>query len=199
MFWFQSLGYEAVFWRLRLCQLGLFTAATSVVFVYGWCNLRVLGRHVDLLGTAAHPPSSLIARLSGPQPAASRNLKALLEVFAPLAAAMVVGFGFAQEWDELIRFLWAQPFGEAEPLYGHDIAFYLFALPFLDLVQGMVAFLAFAGTVTLAVVYARSGLLTWQPGRGIVAPRSVLRHLAANAALFLAAWLRASCSTATIC
>ena len=112
LFWFQALGYEAVFWRLRWCQLGLFTAATCVAFVYGWYNLRVLGRHVDLLGTAAHPPSSPIARLNGLQPAASRNLKALLEVFAPLAAAMVVGFGFAQDWDELIRFHWANSMGK---------------------------------------------------------------------------------------
>ena len=120
-------------------------------------------------------------------------------MFAPLAAAMVVGFGFAQEWDELIRFLWAQPFGEAEPLYGHDIAFYLFALPFLGLVQGMVAFLAFAGTVTLAVVYARFGLLPGSLGRG---PWRRARFCAISRPTqrcFWPRWLRASCSTAMVC
>ena len=49
LFWFQALGYAEVFWRLLLCQLGLFAAATCLVFIYAWGNLRVLARHVDLL------------------------------------------------------------------------------------------------------------------------------------------------------
>ena len=101
---------------------------------------------------------------------------------------MIVGFGFAEGWDDLIRFLWAQPFGETEPLYGHDIAFYLFDLPFLDRIQNTVALLAFAATAALLVIYVRAGLVAYRPGLGIVAPRSVLHHLLANAALFLLAW-----------
>ena len=112
----------------------------------------------------------------------------IFEVLAPLLAAMIFGFGFAQGWDELIRFLWAQPFGETEPLYGHDIAFYLFDLPFLDRIQNTAALLAFAATAALLGVYARAGLLAYRPGLGIVVPRSVLHHLLANAALFLIAW-----------
>ena len=49
LFWFQALGYAEVFWRLLLCQLGLFAATTCLVFIYAWGNLRVLARHVDLL------------------------------------------------------------------------------------------------------------------------------------------------------
>ena len=52
LFWFQALGYAEVFWRLLLCQLGLFAAATCLVFIYAWGNLRLLARHVDLIGTA---------------------------------------------------------------------------------------------------------------------------------------------------
>ena len=188
LFWFQALGYAAVFWRLLLCQLGLFAAATCVMFVYTWGNLRLLGHRVDLLGTAAARTSSRIALLSGPNPSVPPGLIRIFEVLAPLLAAMIFGFGFAQGWDELIRFLWAQPFGETEPLYGHDIAFYLFDLPFLDRIQNTTALLAFAATAALLGVYARAGLLAYRPGLGIVVPRSVLHHLLANAALFLIAW-----------
>ena len=188
LFWFQALGYAAVFWRLLLCQLGLFAAATCVMFIYTWGNLRLLGHHVDLLGTAAARTSSRIVLLSGPNPSVPPGLIRIFEVLAPLLAAMIFGFGFAQGWDELIRFLWAQPFGETEPLYGHDIAFYLFDLPFLDRIQNTAALLAFAATAALLGVYARAGLLAYRPGLGIVVPRSVLHHLLANAALFLIAW-----------
>ena len=188
LFWFQALGYAEVFWRLLLCQLGLFAAATCLVFLYAWGNLRLLARHVDLIGTAAIPPPGARALLAGAISALQLRLVRTIEVLAPLAAAMIVGFGFAQGWDDLLRFLWAQPFGETEPLYGHDIAFYLFDLPFLDRIQNTVAFLAFAATAALLVVYARAGLVAYRPGLGIVASRSVLHHLLANAALFLFAW-----------
>ena len=188
LFWFQALGYAEVFWRLLLCQLGLFAAATCLVFLYAWGNLRLLARHVDLIGTAAIPPPGARALLAGAISALQLRLVRTIEVLAPLAAAMIVGFGFAQGWDELLRFLWAQPFGETEPLYGHDIAFYLFDLPLLDRIQNTVAFLAFAATAALLVIYVRAGLVACRPGLGIVAPRSVLHHLLANAALFLLAW-----------
>ena len=50
------------------------------------------------------------------------------------------------------------------------------------------ALLAFAATAALLVIYVRAGLVAYRPGLGIVAPRSVLHHLLANAALFLLAW-----------
>ena len=188
LFWFQALGYAEVFWRLLLCQLGLFAAATCLVFIYAWGNLRLLARHVDLIGTAADLDAERDALLPGPISAVRLGLIRTIEVLAPLVAAMIVGFGFAQGWDELIRFLWAQPFGETEPLYGHDIAFYLFDLPFLDRIQNTVHCWRSRPRPRSSVVYVRAGLVAYRPGLGIVAPRSVLHHLLANAALFLFAW-----------
>ena len=188
LFWFEALGYAEVFWRLLLCQLGLFAAATCLVFIYAWSNLRVLARHVDLVGAARTLTPSGMALLPDPHPTFRLGLIRAVEVLAPLLAAIVAGVGFAEGWDDLIRFLWAQPFGETEPLYGHDIAFYLFKLPFLERIQNTIVILAFMGTATLLIVYVRAGLVAYRAGLGIVAPRSVLHHLLANAALFLFAW-----------
>ena len=66
LFWFQALGYAEVFWRLLLCQLGLFAAATCLVFIYAWGNLHVLARHVDLLGAARILTPSATALLPSP-------------------------------------------------------------------------------------------------------------------------------------
>ena len=188
LYWFQALGYAQVFWRLLLCQLGLFAATTCLVFVYAWGNLRVLAGHVDLLGTRRIPRPSATPLLPAPTAAVRARLLRTFEVLAPLVAACIVGFGFAGGWDDLVRFLWAQPFGETEPLYGHDIAFYLFKLPFLERIQNTIAILAFMATVPLLIVYARAGLVAYDADHGLVAPRSVLHHLLANAALFLLAW-----------
>jgi uncharacterized protein len=188
LYWFQALGYAQVFWRLLLCQLGLFAATTCLVFVYAWGNLRVLAGHVDLLGTRRIPRPSATPLLPAPTAAVRTRLLRTFEVLAPLVAACIVGFGFAGGWDDLVRFIWAQPFGETEPLYGHDIAFYLFKLPFLERIQNTIAILAFMATVALLIVYARVGLVAYNADHGLVASRSVLHHLLANAALFLLAW-----------
>ena len=183
LFWFQAVGYAQVFWRLLLIRLALFAAATGIVFLYAWTNLRLLARRVDLIGQVAAPGS--MAQILG---AAPRRLVRAFELLAPLGAAIVIGLGFAAGWDQFIRFLWAQPFGQTDPLYGRDIGFYLFALPFLDRVQTTLVMLAFAATVLLFTAYRRAGLIGYRPGVGIVAPRAVLNHLLANALLFLFAW-----------
>jgi len=183
LFWFQALGYAQVFWRLLLIKLALFAAATGIVFVYAWINLRLLARRVDLIGTLQTTgPTGQAVSMAPP------GLIRALELVAPLAAALVIGLGFAEGWDTFIRFLWAQPFGQTDPLYGRDIGFYLFELPFLDRVQNIVATLSFAATALLFVAYRRSGLIGYRPGVGIVAPRAVLNHLLANGLLFLFAW-----------
>jgi uncharacterized protein len=185
LFWFQAVGYPQVFWRLLLIWLALFGAATVIVFVYAWGNLRLLGRHIDLIGRAQSTTTGSNGQGVGMAP---RGLIRTLELLPPLVAAIVIGLGFAEGWDEFIRLLWAKPFGQSEPLYGHDIGFYLFDLPFLDRIQNAIAILTFAATGLLFVAYRRAGLIGYRPGVGIMAPRSVLNHLLANALLFLLAW-----------
>ena len=74
LFWFQALGYVEVFWRLLLCQLGLFAAITCLVFIYAWDNIRVLARHVDLLQLGLFSRPRVTALLSSPSSAIRARL-----------------------------------------------------------------------------------------------------------------------------
>ena len=40
--WLETLGYESVFWTIRLPQVGLFVATFVLVLIYLWINLRIL-------------------------------------------------------------------------------------------------------------------------------------------------------------
>ena len=42
LFWFEALGYDAVFWRILLLKLGLFIAAALIVYAYTLSNLVIL-------------------------------------------------------------------------------------------------------------------------------------------------------------
>ena len=111
-----------------------------------------------------------------------------LPAAAALAPAAVVGLVAAGSWDTVLRFLWTQPFGRVDPVFGHDLGFYLFSLPILQLVQNLLTASTLVAVLVLGEAYRRAGLLGYQPGTGLQAPRPVRRHLLANLALFLTAW-----------
>ena len=188
LFWFEGLGYASVFWQLILYWIIPFTAATGIIFPYVWSNLRLLTRHAQPFASLHSRWPGAMLLLAAPTPSISYRLGKWAEIFPSLVAAMIVGVGFAQGWDEFVRFVWAQPFGETEPLFGHDIAFYLFYLPFLNRIQNTVAIVSLGVTALLLIAYTRAGLVTYGRDFGVAAPAAVFRHLFANAALFLVAW-----------
>ena len=116
----------------------MFAIAFIPVFVYVLVNLLVLAKLADLqsLLRGRHPaagmpqgwPTTGVTQLN------ARQLTPLL-ILGSAAAAAIFGFAFAGEWDRLLRLVWAQNFGSSDPIYARDIGFYLFVLPFLNLVQ----------------------------------------------------------------
>jgi uncharacterized membrane protein (UPF0182 family) len=77
----------------------------------------------------------------------------------------------------------------SDPIYLHDIGFYLFVLPFLNLAQNSLVLLTLGGTLLLGLAHFQVGHLRFS-GRGYAATDpNALRHLVANAVLLLAAWI----------
>jgi uncharacterized protein len=185
LLWFRSLGYENVFWRLRSAKLAMFAIAFVPVFAYVLLNLRVLARHANFrsLILTGSPAGSQGWATAQSQP---HRLDGLL-VLASAATALFFGFVFHGHWDRLLRLIWQQNFTLSDPLYSRDIGFYVFVLPFLELVQSSIALLALGGTSILGFAYLRMGAFSFAPGGAAIDPK-VLRHLTANAVLLLVAW-----------
>ena len=73
--------------------------------------------------------------------------------FAVVSSGIALLFGFAAsaQWDTYLRFRFGEPFGVADPLYDVDVGFYVFHLPFYEMLQrGLLVLLI----VTLAIVVA---------------------------------------------
>ena len=51
------------------------------------------------------------------------------------AAALLFAFIFYGQWDTYLRFRYGGSFGLSDPLFGVDAGFYLFRLPFYELLQ----------------------------------------------------------------
>ena len=179
LLWLRELGYGAVFWRLRFAEIAMFATAFIPVFVYVLLNLLVLTRLVDVqghlrgLGPAGKPQSW--PRLTP------------LVILGSAGIAAIFGFVFAGEWDRFLRLVWAQDFGMSDPIYSRDIGFYLFVLPFLNLVQISLVLLTLSITLMLGLAYAQMGGLRFDAKTFVAADPKILRHLIANAVLLLTA------------
>jgi uncharacterized protein len=103
-----------------------------------------------------------------------------------LFAAITVGASVSTAWETVL--LWSQqvPFSPdpanvvTEPIFGRDIGFFLFELPFLRLVQGL-----FNGLVVAALLITAAQYLVGASRSGLVFTTPVRVHLAVLAGLFL--------------
>jgi len=122
--WFQEVGYGPVFLKIAALRGGLLLAVGLVSFAFLVGNLRAAAR--------ARPPD-VFWELEEPLGLPSRVvLEPLLQrLLTPttVALALLLGFSASSEWQTLLTYQTAQPFGVVDPLFGRDVAFYVFQLP----------------------------------------------------------------------
>src|SRR5258705_6716018 len=121
LLWFRSLGYEDIFWRLRLAKLTMFAAAFGLVFTYVLCNLHILGRLADLSSVLGSSAQGVNLRTWPTQPGAKaahpqRHQLTRPFILASVMAAAIFGLIYYSDWDRLVRFGWAQQFCTSDPL-----------------------------------------------------------------------------------
>jgi len=178
--WFKEVGFTQVF-MTRLALSGwLFIGLGGAAFLFLFANLSMAAR------TA--PPDvlwELEDQLGLPGRAILEPLvrRLLLPVIALIA--FFAGIRGTAAWDTLLLYMNAEPFGRVDPLFGRDLGFYVFELPFWRLLYGWATALV-AGTMVLsAAVYVlqRSLVLTARGPRLAAGART---HLLGLAALLLA-------------
>ncbi|MDR3555764.1 MAG: UPF0182 family protein, partial [Syntrophobacteraceae bacterium] len=155
--WMRQLGYTGVFWTLLSLRWGLFCAAFAVTFLYLWINLRFAGRN----GVTFHP-ASWASDSTFPENTAieisSASLKLAIDALAAVAA-LIFAVIFYSQWDTFLRFRHGGPFGLSDPLFGVDVGFYLFRLPFYEVLQRGLTALTLITLLAVLVFYLYFGLL----------------------------------------
>lgn len=176
-YWFNALGYRTVFLTEVGTRVGLWIGGATVALVFLWLNLRVAQR-----GVAPH----LVLRTSAGVTVALATLLRRMGwgVAAFLAAAM--GTAASSAWLTLLKWRHAVPFGEADPVFGRDIGYYVFTLPAISAVLQFVVSLALLGLlVTLPVYILRRDIVGFR--RRITIEPEAQMHLASLLALLLLA------------
>ncbi len=208
--WYASVGFDGVFWTRLGAQVGLFAAGLVLALVVLLGNLWLAARLSPPPGDGPSTLRGLVDRFNEAAQAGGRtrgqrgfgearpiifeaddipDLTPLagvaLTIFA-IFLAVTFGGSLGSAWETVM--LWAKqvsfaPAGAAavnDPVFGKDIGFFLFELPFLRLVQGLFNGLVIATLIVVLVRYmvgaTRGGLVFGTPIR---------MHLAVLGGLFL--------------
>ncbi|MGA2512350.1 MAG: UPF0182 family protein [Candidatus Limnocylindrales bacterium] len=203
--WFQSIGYSNVFWTRVGSQILIFVAGGVISFLVLWVNLWLAGRFIpkgqlrrfsldDLLdrfnvdryfgggtfgsGPFGTPPSRTVKGEAVAVPDIGRPVFWSLLAFALLVGLAMGGLALGG-WNTIQLFLHRVPFGQTDPIFGKDIGFFMFELPFYRLIQSAANSLLLIALVLVGIRY----LIAVVSGASM--PTAARVHLGLLAALWL--------------
>jgi uncharacterized membrane protein (UPF0182 family) len=187
--WFDELGYESVFLR----SLG---AQATVGIVSGAVAFALLAGNLLIALRTLRPRPFRVSTPNGPQtvmvdPSGIRPIA----LGAVALVSLLFGNFAGDRWETWLYFLNGTPFGKTDPILGRDIGFYVFTLPLLEMIQGMLFFILILMVIVAAAAYAFGEELGLGVTRHIFVSKPAGRHLGMLAALCLltlafGAWLQ---------
>ena len=206
--WYRSVQFDAVFWTRVWATLILFVVGAGATLLILLGNLWLANRFAppgdgtpasfgDVLQrlsevSAAGDPRD---RMGMPRPINAEPIP--MPDLSPLAtvvlaglsvlAALIIGGAAAASWDTILLWIHRVPFVAAggapsvDPIFGRNVAWFLFDLPFLRTVQTV-----FNIVVLGAIGVAGARYLAGMSRSGFSLPSAVRIHLAVLAGLYLA-------------
>jgi uncharacterized membrane protein (UPF0182 family) len=178
--WFGETGYRQVFLRSLSTKAALGGAVWTLVFGFLYLNtrwvLRGLGRQEFTIPTA-EGPRTIVAEPG--------SLKLVVYAAAGLGA-LALGAYASSRWDTCLLYWYATPFGTKDPILGRDLSFYVFQLPFLGILQGLLKSTLLLTMAIAGAGYFVTGALGLNAAGVPFANRAAIRHLSTLAAGLLA-------------
>jgi len=171
--WMRQVDYVAIFWTVLSVQCALGLLAFVIVFGFLWFNLHEAVRGGVSSTMAARLKSGLASVDDSGALAAAELFPLLLKgAFALVSACIAVLFAIAMiaQWDTFLRFRFGKSFGMTDPLFGVDVGFYVFHLPFYLMLQGALLLLTVLTFGIVLINYVLTGavsFLTKQASRGL--------------------------------
>lgn len=150
--WFQAVGYGAVFWTSFSWEGGL---GCLTFLGYG----LVLWGHYRWAQAQTRGLKYRIFELSDIEPYSEQIVQNSARV-GILLIALIGALSAASDWNLVLQFFHAKSFNQIDPIFGKDIGFYLFRLPFWDILRQWLLMLMVWSLVIVASIYSLKGVFT---------------------------------------
>jgi uncharacterized membrane protein (UPF0182 family) len=187
--WFGELGYRQVFSGIIRAQSLLFAGAVVASVVWFAVNVRIA------VATMGDRRPSFVTREGLEVQLPGRDQIQRLALSAMTVVAVLIGLYAASQWPLWILFRNGGSFGQADPVLGLDVGFYVFSLPFWQVLRGVAQVLVFLAGLVAGGLYLLSGSLASGLGTRLSMTRAVRLHLSALVGIFflllaIGAWLQ---------
>ena len=148
--WFSALGYERVFATRLIASLLLGIVAGGAAFALLYANLRFAQRGIV--------PNPVVMQMNAQTPAVDvTRLVRRLALPAALVLALFIALAVSSGWMPVLQFLNQTPFGVTDPVFGRDLGYYVFTLPIVEGVLGLLMFLVVVALLASGALYALRG------------------------------------------
>ncbi|HEY9771194.1 MAG TPA: UPF0182 family protein [Coleofasciculaceae cyanobacterium] len=150
--WFDATGFAEVFWTRITWQIAIWAATLAIFSLFLWFNYWLANRLTRdrsfgfLTDTALEPYTKTISRLC-----------AFVLIFI---VAIGAAGDSAKFWSTSLKFINATDYNRFEPIYGKDVGFYLFKLPFYEGLQTWLFTLLVSGLIIAIAVYLLKGAIS---------------------------------------
>lgn len=185
--WFRALGFQNIFTKVILTEIGLRVSAAALFFCFLLANLLFTRKYILKAIKLTGEGTGSTIEINPWHQFISPRLVTLVFLFGSAIAALVFSALVSQKWLVLHQYLNPVNFGATDPFFGREISFYTFSLPLYLLLYrlsfGAVLFTA----VIIILIYSVTDPLK---GYGFWRSQHALRHLSFLAALIfgLKAW-----------
>jgi len=182
--WFKDLGYTQLFWTPILSKL-LFQAVNGTILFIFIAGTLLSIRHaiITFVNERLRKRMRLVQDMNRP----ILNLSQRKVTIWLLLISAVVSFGVSfvagfTGWLDILSFVHATSFGQLDPIFGKDFAFYFFQLPFLKTLYNAFFGPLFLLTLFTTIFYIVTGVLRFRSKKlwqtGAVSLGSARKHLA---------------------
>ena len=127
--WFNSLSYGSVYVTILKTKVLLFFAAAAIFAAIFLGNLALATRLSPKGKTVLWPWALLEGELASLKVAMIMGIAFICFIFGMIAQG---------NWELVLRFFNQQDFGSVDPVFHKEVSFYVFSLPFLQLLKSWI-------------------------------------------------------------
>jgi len=168
--WFEAIGFSNIFWTQWQWKTITWVTGFVITLATFWGNYALamhLTRHrvfqfiQDNLEWSAY----------------IQYLPRLTAVSLTFVFAFLAGEATSQYWELFLKSLHATSFGQIDPIFEHDLSFYIFQFPLLKALQAGIMNLLLLSSLVSGLVYALKGEIGLSQGWARLASINAKRHL----------------------
>ncbi len=140
--WLSSVGYVSVFWKILLTQFWVGLFFIVLFFILSYVNFNYALRSIPADDVHIEPDETYGER---PEARLYRNLQRMrigkkLVLLFSIILSILLGISESVNWEKILIYLNRVPMGVKDPIFGQDLGFYLFQLPFLEYFRNWLSF-----------------------------------------------------------